>query len=206
MAGAADGTMMRVRRDAIAHPEGAAHVHELVGHALHVVHDEQHLLEEGADEDDGELLRVVDADPDDRQRDETHHRHVANEIDQRLQDRLRQPIRSDEHPEGDGEHAGDGEAHEDPIEGHGDVLPQRPVGGQLAQAPGDDGRTREEELGGDPRRRDQPPRHEQPDERQCCRCDVEADGDVAPDAERWVTAGSPTRSRRFAHRDRPGLR
>ena len=41
------------------HLERAAEVDEVARHRLHVVHEQQHLLEERADEDDQELLCVA---------------------------------------------------------------------------------------------------------------------------------------------------
>ena len=166
------------------------------GTRFDVVHDEQNLLEEGADEDDGELLGVVDADPDDRQRDEADHRHVADEVDQRLDGRLREPIVPMRTPIG---MASDGRDQRSRRRS-GRTTPTTsshsvPSVGQLAEAVHDHGRAREEEL-----RRDRPPPRashsdEQHEERECRRRDVEADGDVAADAERRVTAG-PARRRR----------
>ena len=48
------------------------------------VGDDQHLLEEGADEDDGDLRAVVDAEHRHRQRAERGRRQVAEELDERL--------------------------------------------------------------------------------------------------------------------------
>ena len=69
-------------------------------HAPHVLGHHQHHLEEGADEDDGDLGRLVDADPQHHQRDEGHRRHVADEIGQRLEQRLHRAEGADQQPSG----------------------------------------------------------------------------------------------------------
>ena len=70
------------------------------GTRFDVVHDEQHLLEERADQDDQELLGVVGAGPEDGQRHERHDRHVADEVDERLERGLPEPVRADQDPIG----------------------------------------------------------------------------------------------------------
>ena len=45
------------------HLQRAAEIDEVARHGLHIVHHQQHLLEEGADEDDQELLQVAGARP-----------------------------------------------------------------------------------------------------------------------------------------------
>ena len=56
--------------------------------------DHQHDLEERADEDDEQLLRLADAGPQDQQRDERGGRQVARERDERLEERLDRLVRA----------------------------------------------------------------------------------------------------------------
>ena len=69
---------------------GAERVGDLdifVRHAPHVVGDEQHELEEGAEPEQEDLGLLADAEPDDRQRHQRRNRQIADEIDDRLERR-----------------------------------------------------------------------------------------------------------------------
>src|SRR6185437_8624810 len=63
-------------------------IQQVVRYRPRDVGDEDELLEEGAEEDDRDLLPDVDADPQDEQRDERADRDVAHEIGDRLDRRL----------------------------------------------------------------------------------------------------------------------
>src|SRR3712207_3201024 len=63
--------------------ERVAHVDEVAGHALDVVHYQQDLLEEGTDEDDQELLPVAYAYPQYREGHERHRGHVPDQVDRK---------------------------------------------------------------------------------------------------------------------------
>src|SRR3989454_739541 len=68
--------------------ERVGDVEQILGDAARDVGDQNELLEEGADEDDGDLFLDADADPEDEQWDQGRDREIANEIGDRFDRRL----------------------------------------------------------------------------------------------------------------------
>ena len=78
------GTTTRERAAGAAGAQGLRGFEQRRVHPARRVGDDQHLLEERADEDDGDLGRVVDAEDGHRQRAERGRGQVAKELDERL--------------------------------------------------------------------------------------------------------------------------
>ena len=115
------------------HLQRAAEIDEVARHRLDIVHDQQNLLEEGADEDDEELLGVARARPQDGQRHEGHHRHVADEVDQRLDRRLPGAVAADEDADRQGERGRDQKAEADAVDADAGIGSELAAPPQLAE-------------------------------------------------------------------------
>src|SRR5215208_1975016 len=130
--------------------EGVAHVDELTGHALDVIHHQQDLLEEGPDEDNEELLAVIYTDPQYREGHERHRGHVADQVHRGLERRLGHLVCPHEYPEGYRHGGRYEEPYGDPVKRGGRIAPQYPCPGQLDR-PGEDGaRGRQEQRVDEP--------------------------------------------------------
>src|SRR5207249_2128665 len=86
---------------------------QILGDAARDVGDQNELLEEGADEDDGDLFLDADADPEDEQWDQGRDREIANEIGDRLDRRLDDLEAAHQDAERHRDQRGDDEARHD---------------------------------------------------------------------------------------------
>ena len=84
------------------------------------VGDDQHLLEERADDDDGDLGAVIDAEDGDGQRAEGRRRQIAEELDERFAQPRERAVGAAENAERHADQRGDEEAPEDDL----DAVPQ----------------------------------------------------------------------------------
>ena len=100
------GDLRRVRRQQHARDDAAVARAQRVGRLDQIAprvadrdRHHQHDLEERADEDHQQLLRLADAGPQDQQRDEGRGRQVARERDERLEERLDRLVGAHQHAE-----------------------------------------------------------------------------------------------------------
>src|SRR2546422_3545691 len=93
--------------------ERVGDVEQILGNAARDVGDQNELLEEGADEDDGDLFLDADADPEDEQWDQGRDREIANEIGDRLDRRLDDLEAAHQDAERHRDQRGDDEARHD---------------------------------------------------------------------------------------------
>ena len=108
---------------------GLRRLHLRGRHAAHVFRHHQHHLEKGADEDDGDLGALVDAHPQHHQRNEGHRRHVADQVGQRLQQRLHRAERTDQQAQRQRDHRREHEARDHAVDADAHVFEQAGLGG-----------------------------------------------------------------------------
>ncbi len=121
--------------------------------------DHQHDLEERADEDDQQLLRLADACPQDQQRDERRRRKVARERDEGLEERLDGLVRTHRDAERHADQRGEDEAAEHAPDRDADVLGEAELREERPALVQHRDRVGEERL-----RHEAPERHRAPDE------------------------------------------
>ena len=96
--------------------------------------DHHQLLEEGAEENDGDPLLDADADPQDEQRHERGDREIADEVDQRLERRLHDAVGAHVEPQRHRDERGNGEPDQHHPDARPHVHPQGAVGGEREAA------------------------------------------------------------------------
>ena len=85
---------------AVARAQRVGRLDQVAPRVAHGHRDHQHQLEEAADEDHRQLLRLADAGPQDQQRDEGAGRQVAREADEGLEEGLDRLVRAHRTPSG----------------------------------------------------------------------------------------------------------
>ena len=114
-------------------------------HAAHVVGDEQHELEEGAEPEQEDLRLLADAEPDDRQRHQRRHRQIADEVDDRLERRADDAVAAHQDADRDRHDGGEHEGDPDAQRRDAGVPEQVPASAIMCQSVADDDARRRQE-------------------------------------------------------------
>ena len=122
-------------------------LHQFLGHRADGRDDDGQQVDEDAEEQEGDLLRLVDAEPEDQERDERRDRHVAQRRHDRLEDPVDRLEGAHQHAERQRERRREREGDEDAPGGHPDRRAEVVLQEQLQRAADDLGRRRQEVRG-----------------------------------------------------------